>query len=122
MSNGPESPKRHWHGTVGDRYEHQNVWVSGGPIQTLPGRRPSTDMNDRHDSTSSESSTTSAQSPTRSGSGERRRSSSGLFGSLTSTKRNAADPSIAARRQSYLEQSKQGGFLSKLWNTYTRGG
>ncbi|KAF7121662.1 hypothetical protein CNMCM5793_009134 [Aspergillus hiratsukae] len=119
MSSGPESPKRHWHGTVGDRYEQPTVWVIGGAMQTLPARRPSTDMNDRHGSTSSES---SAQSPTRTGSGERRRSSSGLFESLTSTKRNAAaDPSIAARRQSWLEQSEQGNFLSKLWNTYTRG-
>ncbi|KAF4216730.1 hypothetical protein CNMCM8980_007277 [Aspergillus fumigatiaffinis] len=123
MNNGSEPPKRHWHGTVGDRYEQLNVWVRGGAIQTLPGRRPSTDVNDRHDSTSSESSTSSAHgaSPPRNGSGERRRSSTGLFEGLTSTKRNATDPSVAARRQSWLEQSEQGGYLSKLWNTYTRG-
>ncbi|EAW25352.1 uncharacterized protein NFIA_108450 [Aspergillus fischeri NRRL 181] len=123
MNNGSEPPKRHWHGTVGDRYEQLNVWVRGGAIQTLPGRRPSTDVNDRHDSTSSESSTTPAHgaSPPRNGSGERRRSSTGLFEGLTSTKRNATDPSVAARRQSWLEQSEQGGYLSKLWNTYTRG-
>ncbi|GAQ07931.1 hypothetical protein ALT_5252 [Aspergillus lentulus] len=123
MNNGSEPPKRHWHGTVGDRYEQLNVWVRGGAIQTLPGRRPSTDMNDRHDSTSSESSNASAKgaSPPRNGSGERRRSSTGLFEGLTSTKRNATDPSVAARRQSWLEQSEQGGYLSKLWNTYTRG-
>jgi hypothetical protein len=48
MNNGSEPPKRHWHGTVGDRYEQLNVWVRGGAIQTLPGRRPSTDVNDRH--------------------------------------------------------------------------
>ncbi|GIK03601.1 hypothetical protein Aspvir_007673 [Aspergillus viridinutans] len=123
MSNESESPKRHWHGTIGDRYEQPSVWVRGGAIQTLPGRRPSTDMDDRHGSTSSEASNTSAQgaSPPRTGSGERRRSSTGLFGGLTSTKRNATDPSVAARRQSWLEQSEQGGILSKLWNTYTRG-
>ncbi|GFF28789.1 hypothetical protein IFM51744_00650 [Aspergillus udagawae] len=122
MSDRPEPPKRHWHGTVGDRYEQPNVWVIGGAIQT-PDRRPSTDMDDRHGSTSSDSSNTSAHgaSPPRSGSGERRRSSTGLFESLNSTKRNATDPSVAARRQSWLEQSEQGGFLSKLWNTYTKG-
>jgi hypothetical protein len=40
MSNNqqPQSP-RHWHGTVGDRYEHHNVWVRGGPPE--PYRRPS---------------------------------------------------------------------------------
>ncbi|PYH93768.1 hypothetical protein BO71DRAFT_399490 [Aspergillus ellipticus CBS 707.79] len=39
MSNDkPQSP-RHWHGNVGDRYEHHNVWVLGGPPQ--PFRRPS---------------------------------------------------------------------------------
>ncbi|OJI81397.1 hypothetical protein ASPTUDRAFT_46783 [Aspergillus tubingensis CBS 134.48] len=40
MSNNqqPQSP-RHWHGTVGDRYEHLNVWVRGGPPETY--RRPS---------------------------------------------------------------------------------
>jgi hypothetical protein len=47
MSDGPEPPKRHWHGTVGDRYEQPNVWVIGGAIHT-PDRRPSTDMDDRH--------------------------------------------------------------------------
>ncbi|GIJ82314.1 hypothetical protein Asppvi_000820 [Aspergillus pseudoviridinutans] len=121
MSDGSEPPKRHWHGTVGDRYEQPSVWVVGGTMQTSPGRRPSTDMDDRHDSTSSESSNTSAQgaSPPRTRSGERRRSS--LFESLNSTKRNATDPNAAARRQSWLEQSEQGGILSKLWNTYTRG-
>ncbi|PKY02127.1 hypothetical protein P168DRAFT_41583 [Aspergillus campestris IBT 28561] len=33
------SPPRHWHGSVGDRYEHHNVWVTGGPPG--PYRRPS---------------------------------------------------------------------------------
>lgn len=36
----PESP-RHWHGAVGDRHEHHNVWVRGGPAQAYQGRRPS---------------------------------------------------------------------------------
>ncbi|THC96829.1 hypothetical protein EYZ11_003708 [Aspergillus tanneri] len=41
MSNqDPQSP-RHWHGSIGDRHEHHNVWVVGGPPQTYVGHRPS---------------------------------------------------------------------------------
>ncbi|KAJ5579963.1 uncharacterized protein N7459_005948 [Penicillium hispanicum] len=26
-----DDPRRHWHGNPGNRYEHTNVWVQGGP-------------------------------------------------------------------------------------------
>lgn len=36
------SPPRHWHGSIGDRYEHHNVWVTGGSPQAYqPARRAS---------------------------------------------------------------------------------
>ncbi|PYI34833.1 uncharacterized protein BO66DRAFT_388309 [Aspergillus aculeatinus CBS 121060] len=40
MSNDqPQSP-RHWHGDPGNRHEHLNVWVRGGPSSPY-FRRPS---------------------------------------------------------------------------------
>lgn len=30
------SPPRHWHGQVGSRHEHQNVWMNGGVRSTAP--------------------------------------------------------------------------------------
>ena len=26
-----DDTRRHWHGSPGDRHEHHNVWVQGGP-------------------------------------------------------------------------------------------
>lgn len=37
-----KSPPRHWHGTVGDRYEHHNVWVTGSRPQAYRPSRSST--------------------------------------------------------------------------------
>ncbi|PYH93769.1 hypothetical protein BO71DRAFT_399491 [Aspergillus ellipticus CBS 707.79] len=58
--------------------------------------------------------------------GDRRRSSghgpSTLFESLTSQKRNSGDQAYNTRRESWNEQSQQGGFFSKWWDGYTRGG
>ncbi|GKZ31953.1 hypothetical protein AbraIFM66950_000933 [Aspergillus brasiliensis] len=135
MSNNNQQPQspRHWHGTVGDRYEHHNVWVRGGPPE--PYRRPSipittaaTATSDRRGSDSSDMSSNSANlsnSPPPS-IGDRRRSTghgaSSLFESLTSQKRNSTDQSLNTRRESWNEQGQQGGFFAKWWDGYTRGG
>ncbi|KAL4890931.1 hypothetical protein BDV59DRAFT_75749 [Aspergillus ambiguus] len=132
------SQPRHWHGSVGDRYEHTNVWVRGGPPTSY--RRPSTsavpatasastisnDMNDRRSSAASDVSASASSSANTGSSPPGRRRSSGhgpstLFESLTSQKRSAEDPSVAARRASYTEQAQKGGFFSKWWDGYTRG-
>lgn len=42
----PQSPPRHWHGPVGNRYEHHNVWVVGGPASSYMASRPSTSTTD----------------------------------------------------------------------------
>ncbi|GAB1191645.1 hypothetical protein APSETT444_000827 [Aspergillus pseudonomiae] len=102
QQNNPQSP-RHWHGSLGDRYEHHNVWVTGGPPQPYMARRPS-----------------GAEAASASATAERRGSS--LFESLTNQKRNSTDPASAARRASYNDQAQQGGFFSKWWEGYTRGG
>ncbi|KAL2833458.1 hypothetical protein BDW59DRAFT_156954 [Aspergillus cavernicola] len=125
-----KSPPRHWHGTIGDRYEHHNVWVRGGPSQAYMATRPSTSTTDAFatsDRRSSSASDTSANAEARSppSVAERRKSSSHgpstLFESLTSQKRNSTDSTFAARRQSWNEQAQQGGFFSKWWEGYTRG-
>ncbi|OJJ03628.1 hypothetical protein ASPVEDRAFT_133959 [Aspergillus versicolor CBS 583.65] len=132
MSNDkPQSPPRHWHGPVGNRYEHHNVWVVGGPPSSYMASRPSTSTTDAFATSerrSSSASDTSANAGERSpppSVGERRRSSahgpSSLFESLTSQKRNTNDGSLAARRQSWSEQSQPGGFFSKWWSGYTGG-
>ncbi|KAL4927119.1 uncharacterized protein BDV17DRAFT_132191 [Aspergillus undulatus] len=124
-----KSPPRHWHGSVGDRYEHHNVWVRGG--QSSAYRRPSTGAadafgtTDRRSSSASDASANndSARSPP--SLGERRRSSghgpSTLFESLTSQKRNPYDGAFAERRKSWQEQAHPGGFFSKWWSGYTGG-
>ncbi|KAA8649069.1 uncharacterized protein ATNIH1004_004961 [Aspergillus tanneri] len=127
MSNqDPQSP-RHWHGSIGDRHEHHNVWVVGGPPQTYVGHRPSMSetanaMADRRDSASSARPATNNTGNSPPVAPDRRRSSghgpSTLFESLTSQKRNSTD---AARRASFHDQSQQGGFFSKWWEGYTRG-
>ncbi|KAL2835715.1 hypothetical protein BJY01DRAFT_252404 [Aspergillus pseudoustus] len=133
MSNdGSQTSPRHWHGTVGDRYEHHNVWVRGGPSSAYKATRPSTTTTtaeafattDRRSSSASDSSANAgAGSPP--SLGERRRSSghgpSSLFENLTNQKRNAGDDTFAARRQSWNEQAHPGGFFSKWWDGYTRG-
>ncbi|KAE8383036.1 hypothetical protein BDV26DRAFT_252541 [Aspergillus bertholletiae] len=118
-------PPRHWHGTMGDRYEHLNVWVRGGPPQPYIARRPSATeaasaTDDRRESVSSSTSSDSNNPPT---APNRRRSSQGasLFESLTNQKRNATDPASEARRASYNDQMQQGGFFAKWWEGYTRG-
>ncbi|KAL5359220.1 hypothetical protein BJX96DRAFT_147998 [Aspergillus floccosus] len=133
------SQPRHWHGSVGDRYEHSNVWVRGGPATAY--RRPSAsaipatasastvghDMNDRRGSAASDMSAGSMSSSANTGSsppGRRRSSGHGpstLFESLTSQKRTSEDASAAARRASYTDQAQKGGFFSKWWEGYTRG-
>ncbi|KAL4921302.1 hypothetical protein BDW62DRAFT_208628 [Aspergillus aurantiobrunneus] len=129
MSND-KSPPRHWHGTVGDRYEHHNVWVRGGPPSTYMARRPSTSTTDatatsdrRSSSASENSANTNERAPPTVA--ERRRSSahgpSSLFESLTSQKRNPNDGAFAARRQSWNEQARPGGYFSKWWSGYTGG-
>ncbi|KAI9370769.1 hypothetical protein BJX61DRAFT_70662 [Aspergillus egyptiacus] len=120
------SPPRHWHGNVGSRYEHQNVWVRGGPPSPYKPSRPSTSTtdafatSDRRSSSASESSASEQHTPP--SVGDRRRSSghgpSTLFESLTSQKRN---PNDAERRRSWSEQLQPGGMFSKWWNGYTRG-
>ncbi|KAL3472205.1 hypothetical protein BJX99DRAFT_235912 [Aspergillus californicus] len=128
-----KSPRRHWHGSMGDRYEHHNVWVRGGPSSKYMATRPSTSTTDAiasSDRRASSASDTSANATADRGSpptvGERRKSSghgpSTLFESLTSQKRNSNDSTFAARRQSWNEQSQPGGYFSKWWDGFTRGG
>ncbi|KAE8147674.1 hypothetical protein BDV25DRAFT_28902 [Aspergillus avenaceus] len=123
QQNNAQSP-RHWHGSIGDRYEHHNVWVRGGPAQAYMAQRPAPTetanaMSDRRESTSSSMSSGSQSPPT----APNRRSSQGggLFEGLTNQKRNSTDPMSAARRASYNDQAQQGGFFSKWWDGYTRG-
>ncbi|EAW10240.1 uncharacterized protein ACLA_047090 [Aspergillus clavatus NRRL 1] len=115
MNNDPHN--RHWHGTVGDRYEQPNVWVRGGAPQSFPHNSSfnimGTDMSDRHDSAASDTSSNSSNSPTR------RRSS--MFEGLAGQKRNANDPNMTVRRESWKEQGEKGGFFSQLWDGYTKG-
>ncbi|KAL4778288.1 hypothetical protein BJX76DRAFT_149121 [Aspergillus varians] len=131
MSNDKaQSPPRHWHGSLGDRYEHHNVWVRGGPASTYTATRPSTSTtdafatSDRRSSSASDSSASAHERspPTVS---ERRRSSghgpSTLFESLTNQKRDSTDGAFAARRQSWNEQAQHGGYFSKWWSGYTGG-
>ncbi|BDD58533.1 hypothetical protein MPDQ_002544 [Monascus purpureus] len=133
--------RRHWHGIMGDRHEHQNVWVRGGGFpqsqpQTLaPQPSETRTIEERRDSTASTASNTSSTSgPADQGTGnmgqmrqtERRSSAMGarspsLFQNLVDQKRNSADPSLAQRRQSWNEQMPSGGFLSKWWDEYTKG-
>ncbi|OOQ88371.1 hypothetical protein PEBR_13650 [Penicillium brasilianum] len=76
----------------------------------------------------SSANTANGGSPTTPSVNERRRSSAssgsgaGLFSSLSSQKRESVDSNMAARRASWDEQRQQGGFFSKLWEGYTRGG
>ncbi|KAL4873236.1 hypothetical protein BDV12DRAFT_192723 [Aspergillus spectabilis] len=125
-----KSPPRHWHGSIGDRYEHHNVWVRGGQSQPYKASRPSTTTTDAFatiDRRSSSASDTSANAGERSppSVGERRKSSghgpSTLFENLTNQKRNSGDDTFAARRQSWNEQSHPGGYFSKWWAGYTGG-
>ncbi|KAJ5096105.1 hypothetical protein NUU61_005461 [Penicillium alfredii] len=134
-----DDTRRHWHGNPGDRHEHLNVWVQGGPKgpsgraawAMLPGMETT-----RRDSNTSTSSATSnannannaggtAASPTLPSVSERRRSSTSssgaLFSNLQTQKRQSTDPDMVSRRASWNEQSQQGGFFSKLWEGYTRG-
>ncbi|KAJ5175300.1 uncharacterized protein N7482_001177 [Penicillium canariense] len=139
MSDSPESPKRHWHGTPGDRYQQTNVWMNGG--SKAPASRAAwaltpemmanaASRRDSAGSTSSASSGTanqSADSPQTPSVNERRRSSgssgsgAGLFSNLRTQKRESSDPSMAARRASWTDQQQKGGVFSKLWDGYTRG-
>ncbi|KAL4808977.1 hypothetical protein BDV18DRAFT_157917 [Aspergillus unguis] len=125
--NDNKSPPRHWHGSVGDRHEHHNVWVRGG--QASAYRRPSTSTTEpfsaerRFSSASDTSANQGERSPP--SVSERRRSSghgpSTLFESLTSQKRDPNDGDFARRRQSWNEQAQPGGFFSKWWSGYTGG-
>ncbi|RAK80666.1 uncharacterized protein BO72DRAFT_445233 [Aspergillus fijiensis CBS 313.89] len=137
MSNDqPQSP-RHWHGDPGNRHEHLNVWVRGGPSSpyfrrpsvpggsvytTATGPEMTTDRRGSSSSDMSSNSTNMSSSPPRAP--DRRRSSgqnSSLFEGLTSQKRNSADPNFASRRESYTEQAQTGGMFARWWDGYTRG-
>ncbi|KAJ5465157.1 uncharacterized protein N7458_000843 [Penicillium daleae] len=136
--NTPDNVKRHWHGTAGDRHEHLNVWTHGGSrapasraAWALTPEMMAAEASRRNSAGSAGSATsanTSSDSPTTPSLNERRRSSTssgsppGLFSSLSSQKRESADTNMAARRASWNEQREQGGFFSKLWEGYTRGG
>ncbi|KAL1965948.1 hypothetical protein VTN77DRAFT_5081 [Rasamsonia byssochlamydoides] len=106
-------PRRHWNGSVGDRHEHQNVWLRGGvrgPAVTSPWA--GWDADRRRNSQTSTSSVSSRRSS----------SSSTLFTTLTNQKRNSADSSLAARRKSYIEQGpRPTGIFANWWHGYTRG-
>ncbi|RJE18933.1 hypothetical protein PHISCL_08735 [Aspergillus sclerotialis] len=150
MSNqgSPTDAPRHWRGPAGNRHEHHNVWVIGGPRQTYrpePAYTSTTNttnsssatdtanMNARRDSAASAASAASGASAAANTNanaganvGERRRSSassggSGLFYSLSNQKRSMGDPTLAARRASWAEQAQKGNFLSQWWNGYTKG-
>ncbi|KAJ5225412.1 hypothetical protein N7468_006637 [Penicillium chermesinum] len=124
-----DSSPRYWRGQPGDRHEHGNVWVPGGPKSptTKAPWAPTPEMiAARRESDASASSAGAATNepylPTLS---ERRRSSASsgtqLFSNLHTQKRESTDPDAAARRKSYSEQLAKGGMFSKLWDGYTRG-
>jgi hypothetical protein len=126
--------KRHWHGTAGDRYEHQNPWTHGGSKGPAPRaawaltpEMMAADTQRRNSAASANSNANSndSGSPTTPSVNERRRSSAssgkGLFSGLSTQKRESADANMATRRASWDEQRQQGGFFSKLWEGYTRG-
>ncbi|OQE39111.1 hypothetical protein PENCOP_c007G02341 [Penicillium coprophilum] len=120
---------RHWHGSIGDRHEHTNVWMQGGaksPSGRAAWAMPGTDnRRDSNTSTSSNGNKASegiAANP--SGPGERRRSSAGsngLFSNLHTQKRESTNPDMANRRASWNEQAAKGGMFSQWWDGYTRG-
>ncbi|EYE94900.1 uncharacterized protein EURHEDRAFT_456786 [Aspergillus ruber CBS 135680] len=123
------SPPRHWHGSIGDRHEHHNVWVRGGSPQVYyPARRASssseasTSSMDRRTSSANTPSNPSNQNTAPPSVGDRRRSSNAmLFSGLSTQKRDPLNTNMATRRESWKEQSNQGGFLSKWWDGYTKG-
>ncbi|ODM24188.1 hypothetical protein SI65_01778 [Aspergillus cristatus] len=123
------SPPRYWHGSIGDRHEHHNVWVRGGSPQVYyPARRASssseasTSSMDRRTSSADSASNPSSQNTVPPNVGDRRRSSNAvLFSGLSTQKRNPLDTNMATRRESWKEQSNPGGFFSKWWDGYTKG-
>ncbi|OJJ44657.1 hypothetical protein ASPZODRAFT_144618 [Penicilliopsis zonata CBS 506.65] len=129
-----DDSRRHWHGDIGNRHEHQNAWVRGGIMQNIlrPVWAPNEPEKDRRGSDSSTMSAVSSASAANESSNsppsvadKRRRSSvhgSGpLFQNLSNQKRNSTDADAASRRASFMEQSEKGGMLSKWWEGYTRG-
>lgn len=134
-----DSPRRHWNGSVGDRHEHQNVWLRGGvrgPAVSSPWagwdayrRRVSRQQKTQFPFNSmicvltilqdSETSINSVSSSRRSSSSP---SGTPLFTTLTHQKRSSTDPDLTARRKSYSEQSPvRPGVLASWWHGYTRG-
>jgi hypothetical protein len=142
-----DTPKRHWNGTVGNRHEHQNVWMIGGaraPAQISPWAG----MERRVSSISlpfcgrflfyfiiflrggSHASITvidhylvsiqDSDSSTKSNGNDSNRSNP-LFNGLTTQKRNVADQTIVERRKSFTEQVPRTGFFSTWWHGYTKG-
>ncbi|KAL1985245.1 hypothetical protein VTN96DRAFT_8161 [Rasamsonia emersonii] len=112
-----DSPRRHWNGSVGDRHEHQNVWLRGGvrgPAVSSPWA--GWDAYRRRDSETSINSVSSSRRSSSSPSG------TPLFTTLTHQKRSSTDPDLTARRKSYSEQSPvRPGVLASWWHGYTRG-
>ena len=139
-----DAPKRHWNGTVGNRHEHQNVWMIGGaraPAQISPWagmeRRVSStsvtswvyyvDIGGSH-ALKSESFidhyliTQNSDSSTKSNGNDSPGRSNPLFNGLTTQKRNAADHTIVERRKSFAEQvPPRTGIFSTWWHGYTKG-
>ncbi|KAK0516605.1 hypothetical protein JMJ35_001208 [Cladonia borealis] len=52
---------------------------------------------------------------------ERRRSSAQMFRNLNERKRTSQDASEAARRASFMEQTKAPGFWGLKWQSWTKG-
>jgi len=112
----PTAPRRHWNGIIGDRHEHQNVWVSGGvkgPAVISPWAGW-----DAHRRRASDASTGSASEANASPSSPK---SPNLFANLSQQKRNSTDAQANERRKSFADQLPKNGFISSIWHGWTKG-
>jgi hypothetical protein len=112
----PISPKRHWNGAVGDRHEHQNVWLNGGVKS--PAVTSAWAGWDSHRRRASDASTSSSNDVMGSSSSPK---SPSRFVNLSQQKRNSTDAQAAERRKSFADQLPDKGFFANMWHGWTRG-
>ncbi|KAJ5156748.1 hypothetical protein N7492_009551 [Penicillium capsulatum] len=96
-----DDPRRHWHGNPGDRHEHLNVWVQGGPKGPSPraawALTPEMMRRDSSTSTASTGSTVNA-APTVNANANANANTNANAG--TASNASPTFPSISERRRS----------------------
>ncbi|KAH8693668.1 hypothetical protein BGW36DRAFT_259478, partial [Talaromyces proteolyticus] len=110
---GTSPPKRHWHGEVGARHEHQNVWMNGG-VRSPAGPAPWSGWDAERKRRASEASTKSTSSASS--------NNTRKFDKLQTQKRESvSDAGSAERRRSFAEMLPEKGFFGRMWHGYTGG-